>query len=191
MALAERFGVDALRYFLLREVTFGQDGSYSAEAIVARVNAELANSFGNLAQRSLSMIFKNLDGVLPAAGAADEDKALLQQVEQACATLSEEFERFAFSAGLEAWMTAVFACNAYVDATAPWALKKTDPQRMAEVLGTLVTAIRVLTMAVAPVIPGSADKQLALIDSGQGGVPIARPEPIFPRLELAEDEAAA
>ena len=69
MELAERFGVDALRYFLLREVTFGQDGSYSAEAIVARVNAELANSFGNLAQRTLSMIFKNLDGVLPDAGA--------------------------------------------------------------------------------------------------------------------------
>ena len=76
MALAERFGVDALRYFLLREVTFGQDGSYSAEAIVNRVNAELANSFGNLAQRTLSMIFKNLDGVLPAAGEAPEDREL-------------------------------------------------------------------------------------------------------------------
>ena len=69
--MADRYGVDALRYFLLREVTFGQDGSYSHEAIVNRVNSELANSFGNLAQRSLSMIFKNLDGVLPAAGEAD------------------------------------------------------------------------------------------------------------------------
>src|SRR4249919_3171160 len=166
MELAERHGVDALRYFLLREVSFGQDGSYSAEAIVTRVNAELANSFGNLAQRSLSMIFKNLDGVLPAAGQADEDTALLQQVEQACVTLNEEFERFAFSAGLEAWMTAVFACNAFVDTTAPWALKKTDPQRMAEVLGTLVGAIRMLTVAVAPVIPGSAARLLELIDGG-------------------------
>jgi methionyl-tRNA synthetase len=191
MALAERFGVDALRYFLLREVTFGQDGSYSAEAIVARVNAELANSFGNLAQRTLSMIFKNLDGILPQAGRANEDQALLAQVEAACATLAEEFERFAFSAGLEAWMAAVFACNQYVDMTAPWALKKTDPQRMAEVLGTLVAAIRALTVAVAPIIPASADKLLTLIDSGQGGTPIAQPQPIFPRLELAEDEAAA
>jgi methionyl-tRNA synthetase len=190
IALAERFGVDALRYFLLREVTFGQDGSYSAEAIVARVNAELANSFGNLAQRSLSMIFKNLGGVIPKAGQAAEDKALLDQVEQACATLTEEFERFAFSAGLEAWMTAVFACNQYVDAAAPWALRKTDPDRMAAVLGTLVVAIRQLTVAVAPIIPGSADTLLTLIDSGQGVAPIAQPQPIFPRLELAEGEAA-
>jgi methionyl-tRNA synthetase len=190
IALADRFGVDALRYFLLREVTFGQDGSYSAEAIVARVNAELANSFGNLAQRSLSMIFKNLGGVLPDAGQADEDKALLALVDQACANLTDEFDQFAFSSGLEAWMTAVFACNQYVDAAAPWALKKTDPTRMADVLGTLVVAIRELTVAVAPIIPGSADKLLNLIDSGQGGAPIAQPQPIFPRLELAEDEAA-
>jgi methionyl-tRNA synthetase len=188
--LAERFGVDALRYFLLREVTFGQDGSYSAEAIVARVNAELANSFGNLAQRSLSMIFKNLGGVIPEAGQADEDKALLAQVDQACAILTEEFERFAFSAGLEDWMTAVFACNQYVDAAAPWALRKTDPDRMAAVLGTLVVAIRQLTVAVAPIIPGSVDRLLALIDSGAGGSPIAQPQPIFPRLELVEGEAA-
>jgi methionyl-tRNA synthetase len=190
IALAERFGVDALRYFLLREVTFGQDGSYSAEAIVARVNAELANSFGNLAQRSLSMIFKNLGGVIPEAGQADEDKALLAQVDQACAILTEEFERFAFSAGLEDWMTAVFACNQYVDAAAPWALRKTDPDRMAAVLGTLVVAIRQLTVAVAPIIPSSVDRLLALIDSGAGGSPIAQPQPIFPRLELVEGEAA-
>src|SRR4030095_8001511 len=83
MDLADRFGGDQLRYFLLREISFGQDGSYSAEAIVNRVNSELANSFGNLAQRSLSMIFKNLDGVLPAVGEADEDRTLLKQVREA------------------------------------------------------------------------------------------------------------
>ena len=184
-------GVDALRYFLLREVSFGQDGSYSDEAIVNRVNSELANSFGNLAQRSLSMIFKNLDGVLPAAGEAQEDQALLDQVDEACATLEREFDRFAFSAGLEAWMGAVFACNAYVDAAAPWALKKTDPERMAAVLGTLVVAVRKLAEAVQPVIPASADRLIALIDSGKEGVPIAQPTPIFPRLELEADEEAA
>src|SRR5687768_2971020 len=86
MALADRFGVDALRYFLLREVPFGQDGSYSADAIVNRVNAELANSFGNLAQRSLSMIHKNLDGVIPPAGAAPEDAELLASVATAVET---------------------------------------------------------------------------------------------------------
>ena len=190
MALAERFGVDALRYFLLREVTFGQDGTYSAEAIVSRCNAELANSFGNLAQRTLSMIFKNLNGVIPPPGQSSNDTALLALVEQACLSLAEEFKRFAFSAGLEAWMTAVFACNQYVDAAAPWALRKTDPARMADVLGTLVVAIRLLTEAVAPVIPGSAGKLLGLIDGGEGGVPIAQPQPLFPRLEFDEDEAA-
>ena len=190
MVLAERFGVDALRYFLLREVPFGQDGSYSAEAIVNRANAELANSFGNLAQRILSMIHKNLDGVLPAAGTAEEDQALLAQVDQACVGLTQHFERLAFSTGLEEWMQAVFACNAYVDNMAPWALKKTDPERMAAVLGTLVAAVRKLTVAVQPVIPASAGKLIALIDSGEDGAPIAQPTPLFPRLELEEEEAA-
>jgi methionyl-tRNA synthetase len=188
-ALAERFGVDALRYFLLREVPFGQDGSYSPEAIVNRVNAELANSFGNLAQRTLSMVFKNLDGVIPSAGKAAEDIALLETVRSACEQeVPAEFERFAFASGLEAWMGAVFACNAYVDAAAPWALRKTDPNRMAEVLGTLVEAIVMLTETVEPVIPASARK---LIDSLRTDGPIAQPEPIFPRLELEEQDEAA
>jgi methionyl-tRNA synthetase len=191
MDLAADFGVDQLRYFLLREISFGQDGSYSREAIVNRVNSELANSFGNLAQRSLSMVFKNLGAVLPAAGEGEEDRALLEQVRQACETLAAEFDRFAFSAGLEAWMGAVFACNAYIDAAAPWALKKTDPGRMAAVLGTLVVAVRELAEVIKPVIPASAEKLIALIDSGKDGNPIAQPTPIFPRLELGEEEEAA
>ena len=88
-------------------------------------------------------------------------------------------------------MKAVFACNAYVDAQAPWALRKTDPERMAAVLGTLVEAVRELTKAIAPIIPESADKLLTLIDAGEGGVPIPQPAPLFPRLELPEDEEAA
>src|SRR5215211_653783 len=191
LELSKIFGVDALRYFLMREVTFGQDGSYSAEAIVNRVNAELANSFGNLAQRTLSMIFKNLDGVLPAAGEANEDKELLAKVEAARAELTQRFGQYGFAAGLEVWMSAVFACNAYVDTQAPWALRKTDPDRMAAVLGTLVVAVRQLTQAVAPVIPESADKLLTLIDSGSGGQPIPQPQPLFPRLELVEEPAEA
>jgi methionyl-tRNA synthetase len=187
IALADRFGVDALRYFLLREVPFGQDGSYSAEAIVNRVNAELANSFGNLAQRTLSMIFKNLDGVIPPPGEAPEDVELLDSVAAAVdREVPQAFERFAFSVGLEAWLQAVFACNAYVDTQAPWALRKTDPERMAAVLGTVVRAVRSLAEAVAPVVPASAETLIALIDSGAGGRPIAQPSPIFPRLELEE-----
>ena len=192
MVLAERFGVDALRYFLLREVPFGQDGSYSAEAIVARANAELANSFGNLAQRTLSMIHKNLDGVLPSPGQAQADRDLLALVEEAAKSeVPQAFERFAFSVGIEAWLKAVFACNAYVDAQAPWTLRKTDPERMAAVLGTLVAAVRSLAVAAQPIIPASAEKLLALIDAGEGGTPIPQPTPLFPRLELEEEPEAA
>src|SRR3954464_8032111 len=192
MVLADRFGVDALRYFLLREVTFGQDGSYSAEAIVNRANAELANSFGNLAQRTLSMVYKNLGGILPGPGESPEDVELLQLVRKASTEESPEaFERFAFSVGIEAWLRAVFACNAYVDTQAPWALRKTDPERMAAVLGTLVAAVRELTRAIAPIIPSAADQLLTLIDAGEGGAPIPQPMPLFPRLELPEDEEEA
>jgi len=190
MGMAERYGIDALRYFLLREVSFGQDGSYSHEAIANRVNSELANSFGNLAQRSLSMVFKNLDGIIPAPGDAEEDRALMAQVESACEELEREFDRFAFSVGLEAWMGAVFACNAYIDAAAPWALKKSDPDRMAKVLGTVVAAVRMLAEAVSPIIPGSAEKLIALIDGAKAGAPISQPTPIFPRIELGEEQAA-
>ena len=97
-----------------------------------------------------------------------------------------KFEEFAFSTGLEAWMGAVFACNAYVDAAAPWALRKTDPERMAGVLGTLAVAIRKLAQAVAPVVPASAQKLIEFIDSE---APIGQPVPIFPRLELESEGA--
>ena len=114
--LADKFGVDVLRYFLMREISFGQDGSYSPEAIVTRANAELANSFGNLAQRVLSMIFKNLGGELDAGTAEAEADAFLQStVKSSIEKLAADFEALAFSDGLDAWMRAVFACNQYVD----------------------------------------------------------------------------
>jgi methionyl-tRNA synthetase len=184
MEMAERFGVDAMRYFLMREIPFGSDGSYSDEAIVTRTNAELANSFGNLAQRTFSMIHKNLDGVVPTAGEDEADRQLLSQVEEGCDSLTAAFQDLSFSAGLESWMGAVFACNAYVDAQAPWALRKTDPQRMAAVLGTLAAAVEQLTRAVAPVVPAAADKLLAYVEEGRAEGRIGPPQPIFPRLEL-------
>jgi methionyl-tRNA synthetase len=189
LELARRFGTDALRYFLMREISFGQDGSYSEEAIVTRCNAELANSFGNLAQRTFSMITKNLDGVLPAAGEAPDDLALLDQVRVAGETLARDFERLSFSTGLDSWMSAVFACNAYVDAQAPWSLRKTDLGRMAAVLGTLAAAVELLTKDVAPVIPSSASRLLGYMEEGRAAGRIGPPQPLFPRLEL--DEAAA
>lgn len=210
MDLAERFGVDPLRYFFMREIAFGQDGSYSAEAIVTRANAELANSFGNLAQRTLSMIFKNMDGVFERFETTAADDELLGTVAQACRTeLPDEFEQLSFSSGIEAWMRAVYACNQYVDEQAPWTLKKTDPARMKVVLQTVFLAVRDLAIAIRPVVPGSADRLLdqmgvpaderdyrALADDGwfarlvASGFRLEQPQGVFPRLELPADEPA-
>ncbi len=184
LEMARRFGTDALRYFLMREISFGQDGSYSDEAIVTRCNAELANSFGNLAQRTFSMIVKNLDGVVPEAGQDPADDMLLAQVREALLVARERFQALDFSGGLDAWMNAVFAGNAYVDAQAPWALRKTDPPRMAAVLGTLAAVVEELTRAVAPVIPASAERLLAYLDEGRATGRLSAPQPLFPRLEL-------
>jgi methionyl-tRNA synthetase len=167
LELAEAFGVDQLRYFLLAEVTFGSDGSYSPEAIVLKCNSDLANSFGNLAQRTLSFIAKNLEGRLPQGEQADVDADLLTTVVIACEKeIPRALEQLAPSAAIEAWMRAVFACNAYIDAQAPWALRKTDPARMEAVLATLYVAIGQLAIAIRPIIPVSAE---ALLD--QMGVP--------------------
>ncbi|RPF70263.1 methionine--tRNA ligase [Aurantiacibacter spongiae] len=199
-ALARQYGVDVLRYFLLREFSFGQDGSYSAEAIINRANAELANSFGNLAQRVLSFIAKNCGGRIEAGALpGDADRALRERVHRVCAVeLPGQFEELAFAAGLEAWMQAVYACNAYVDEQAPWALRKTDPERMARVLATLCDCIRMLAIAISPVIPKSCakildalsipaeDRSFAALDtnSAHGVIMVDSPTPVFPRLEV-------
>ncbi len=207
--LAERFGVDNLRYFLMREVTFGQDGSYSPESIVGRCNAELANSFGNLVQRTLSMIVKNIGGRLEIVATADADEALLTQVRAACREeLPRAFEELAFSHGIEDWLQAVWACNRYVDEQAPWALRKTHPERMTAVLMTLIQAIGDLAMAIQPVVPGKAAAVLDMLgvpanarghaDMASGwfdalveaGHTLAPPAPVFPRLELPETAPA-
>jgi methionyl-tRNA synthetase len=203
--LVEAFGVDQLRYFLLREITFGQDGSYSAEAIVNRVNADLANSFGNLAQRTLSFIAKNCDGILPSGGRSDPaDEALLTLVTEVVRRdMPAHFEALELSQGIEGWLKAVFACNQYIDAQAPWTLRKSDPERMTAVLATLYQAIRDLAVAILPVIPESAGNLLdqmgvpeserdheALEDGDRyarlvrSGFKLEAPKPIFPRLEM-------
>jgi methionyl-tRNA synthetase len=188
MALAEYYGVDALRYFLLRDVSFGSDGTFSDEAIVTRANADLSNSFGNLAQRTLAFIAKNLEGRVEKGRADPADAVLDAEVRAACNSFDRAFADLALSQGIESWMSGVFACNQYIDAQAPWALRKTDPERMHAVLGTLLRAIRRLGVTIGPVVPTSA---AALLDQlGPEGDPdfrIAPPTPIFPRLELKED----
>lgn len=188
MALAQLYGVDALRYFLLRDVSFGSDGTFSDEAIVTRANADLSNSFGNLAQRVLAFVAKNLEGQVEPGTPDPADDALLTEVERVCEGFARSFSDLAPSQGLEAWMAGVFACNQYIDVQAPWALRKTDPARMHAVLGTLLRAIRRLAVTIAPVIPGSAAKLLdQLGPEGDPTFRIAPPTPIFPRLELKED----
>jgi methionyl-tRNA synthetase len=204
-ALIDRFGADAVRYFLMRDVTFGQDGSYSPEAIVARVNADLANSFGNLAQRTLSFIVKNCGAVLPLGGRGEgADSELLDLVRGTTARdVPALFADLSLSQGIEAWIRAVFACNQYIDAQAPWTLRKTDPERMTAVLATLCEAIIDLAIAIRPVVPASAAKLLdqmgvpederdftILADTGRyarlagSGAVLEPPTPIFPRLDL-------
>jgi len=208
MVLAETFGADPLRYFLLAEVSFGNDGSYSAEAIVQKTNSDLGNAFGNLAQRTLSFIAKNLDGRLPAPAPSPEDEALLATVRPAAQTeMPRAFEAFAPSDAIQAWLRACFACNAYIDAQAPWALRKTDPARMEAVLATLYVAIGELAIAIMPVIPASATAlldQMGVPASARGyaalasdwygplrssGFTMTPPKPLFPRLELPAEAA--
>ena len=211
IVLAETYGVDQLRYFFMREVSFGQDGSWSEEAIVTRCNAELANSFGNLAQRVLSMIYKNCDGQLTIGKHTDADNELYVAVSNAVdRDMMTAFADLQFTQGLEAWLRAVFACNQYVDEQAPWTLKKTDPERMAIVLTKLFEAIRHLAIAIQPVVPDAAVRLLDqmgipknernfsnigdvdwIVRLVQSGYRVGQPVGIFPRLEMPSDEAAA
>jgi methionyl-tRNA synthetase len=207
VAMHGTYGVDALRWFLLRDVPFGQDGSLSHEALVARANADLANSFGNLAQRTLTLVHRNCEGAVPPAGDAAEDRALLEHVRAACADeLPAAFEALQLHAGLEAWMRAVFACNAYVDAQAPWALAKSDRARMAAVLGTLVACVAALASAAQAAIPHGAGRLLDALGVAADarthavlmradwfahmvapGFRVGAPTPIFPRLDPARE----
>jgi methionyl-tRNA synthetase len=155
------------------------------------------------------MIFKNLDGGLPDAGAASIDHELEDLVRSHIGSMRVGFDQLAFSDGLDTWIRAVFACNQYVDEQAPWALRKTDPDRMAAVLMTLFRCIRDLAIAVRPVVPASADKLLdqmgiapdqrrfaALENDGWfadlvvSGFRVAQPVGVFPRLEMPAEDVA-
>ena len=126
------FGVDQVRYFLLREVPFGQDGSYSDEAIIARINADLANELGNLAQRSLSMVAKNLDGIVPEPGEfSADDTALLEAADALLERVRGHFDASAMHLALEAIWSVLGAANKYFSAQEPWVLRKTDAGRRA------------------------------------------------------------
>jgi methionyl-tRNA synthetase len=162
--LVETFGRDAVRYFFLREVMFGQDGSYSAEVIINRINADLANNLGNLAQRSLSMIYKNCDGAIPQPGAQSEaDEAILTATDGLYVIARAEMDKQAITRYLDAVWAVIADVNRYFAAEEPWAKKKTDPARMATILYVTAECVRQFAILIQPVMPESAEKLLDLL----------------------------
>jgi methionyl-tRNA synthetase len=204
-SLATQYGVDQIRYFFLREVSFGQDGSYNHEAIVNRINADLANDLGNLAQRSLSMIAKQLGGVLPEPGEfSDNDKAILNQADNML-----ELSRTAMATQqIHQWLNTVWAvvaeANRYFAGEAPWALAKTDPARQKTVLYVTAEVVRQVAILAQPAMPESSGKLLdslgipketearnfkALASRIRPGTPLPAPVGVFPRyIEPKETE---
>ena len=159
--LVETFGADAVRYFFLREVSFGSDGDYSNEKLVNRVNADLANNLGNLAQRSLSMINKNCEGRVPELGAlTDADKAIIAEVTEALETAQKAMDQQLVHEATGAIITALSSANNYFAAQEPWALKKTDPARMASVLYVTADTVRRLAIPMLAFVPASASRLL-------------------------------
>jgi methionyl-tRNA synthetase len=162
--LVSRYGVDQVRYFFLREVPFGQDGNYSHEAIIARINADLSNDLGNLAQRSLSMIAKNCAGKVPACGRLSaEDEAILRATDVLLAECRTHHEVQAINRALDAVWKVVADANRYFASQEPWALKKSDPDRMGTVLYVTAEILRQVGILAQPYMPVSAGKLLDLL----------------------------
>ena len=162
--LADQYGVDQMRYFFLREVPFGQDGSYNHEAIVARINADLANDLGNLAQRSLSMIAKQYQGVLPEPGAlSDNDMTILAQADGMIALARTAMVTQQIHQALNAVWAVVAEANRYFAGEAPWALAKTDPARQRTVLYVTAEVVRQIAILAQPAMPEASGKLLDIL----------------------------
>ena len=193
--LVDKYGLDPLRYFMLRELPFGSDGDFSHRAVVNRINGDLANDFGNLAQRVLSFIAKNAGAKVPQPAALTPgDEALLAAARALTDKLRGDFAEQAFHRALESLWQVVGDANRYVDAEAPWTLRKSDPVRMATVLYVLCEVIRHLAVLVQPVVPQAAAKLLdqlavptdrrdfaALATPLAPGTTLPKPEGVFPR----------
>ena len=203
--LAAHYGVDPLRYFFLREVPFGQDGSYSHEAIVARVNADLANGIGNLAQRSLSMIAKNCGGRVPDWGAlTDVDRELLAEADALLGRAREAMEHYALHDYLAAIWRSIGAADRYFAGEEPWVKRKTDPARMGTVLAVVAEVVREIAILVQPVMPGAMGQLLDQLAVPAGardfahlgpehrlvpGTALPAPSGVFPRYVEVEPAA--
>ncbi|WP_026550908.1 methionine--tRNA ligase [Arthrobacter sp. Br18] len=195
----EKYGLDQVRFFLLREVPFGADGSYSHDAVVGRMDADLANNYGNLAQRSLSMVAKNCGGKAPQPGALDPaDTAILAQAAALLDTCRAAFAKQEFSRALEAVWKVLGDTNAYFAEQQPWVLRKTDPPRMDTVLYVTLEILRIVSILAQPVMPGSAAQLLTALGQGTAdddalrtfaavstplvpGTGLPSPVPVFPK----------
>jgi methionyl-tRNA synthetase len=202
--LVERYGLDPVRYFLLRQVPFGKDGDFSHRAVIGRINSDLANDYGNLVQRVLSMIHRNCGAAIPqpASFSADDEK-LLESAQGLLEQLrSHIHEQRLHTALIEIWAV-IGKANRYVDAEAPWKLRKTDPERMQTVLYVLAETIRRITLLLQPFMPDSTDRILGLLSVDKKersfgfladndayaitpGTPIDKPGAVFPRYVVEE-----
>jgi methionyl-tRNA synthetase len=203
--LVKAYGRDQVRYFFLREVMFGQDGNYSPEAIANRINADLANNLGNLAQRSLSMIYKNCDGKIPEPGDfTAEDTAILSATDALYAEARAAMDKQAVTRYLDAVWVVIADANRYFAAEEPWAKKKTDPKRMETILYVTAEIVRQFGVLAQPVMPELAGKLLdLLVPAGAEarrfatlgaagrlvpGTPIPEPQGVFPRYVDPEEQ---
>ena len=206
-ALAETYGVDQLRYFFLREVPFGQDGNYSHEAIVGRINADLANDLGNLAQRSLSMVAKNCGGVVPEPGdLTGPDTAILDLADALLERSRAHMDSFALHGVLTEIWQVVADANRYFAAEEPWLKRKTDPTRMNTILFVTAEVLRAVGIVTQPVMPTATERLLDLLGVAPGarqftaigptgrlqpGTPLPPPSAIFPRYVEPDPEPVA
>ena len=206
VVLCQRYGVDAIRYFLLREFPFGSDGVFSNEALINRINADLANDLGNLVSRTTAMIGKYFGGVLPAEREADPiDDELIGMVNGLKAAYEAQMEEYAFQSGLAEVMKVVSRSNKYIDETAPWVLGKDEAKkaRLASVMYNLAEAIRVCGILLTPFMPDSAEKirqqigatpeqftyEAARYGVLTDGFKVEKGETLFPRIDIAKELA--